>query len=57
MTEINETISKKFAEYPEPISTICKKVVSFAQSMPELAVEEHLDDLIRKAVKREESRS
>ena len=57
MTEINETIKKKFEAHPAPIGDICKNIVAFAQNMPEPAVKEHLDMLIRKAVKQEELKS
>ena len=57
MPEINESIRKKLNEYQSPIDDICKNIVAFAQSMPEPAVKEHLDLLVRKAVKQEEARS
>lgn len=57
MPEINESIRKKLSEYQSPIDDICKKVIAFAQSMPESAVKEHLDQLVRKAVKQEEAKS
>ena len=57
MREINETIRKKHDTYPALVGNICKEIVTFAQSMPESAVKEHLDVLIRKAVKEEELRS
>jgi hypothetical protein len=57
MREINETIRKKLDTYPALVGNICKEIVTFAQSMPESAVKEHLDVLIRKAVKEEELRS
>ena len=57
MREINETIKNKLDKYPLPEGNICKEIVTFSQSMPESAVKEHLDALIRKAVKEEELRS
>jgi hypothetical protein len=57
MPEINEAIRKKLEKYHAPIGNLCKEVVTFAQTMPETAVKEHLDVLIRKAVKKEELRS
>ena len=54
MSEINETIRKKLEVYPVPIGSIGKKIVAFAQAMPESAVKEHLDLLVRKAVKKED---
>jgi len=57
MPEINESIRKKLGACRPPINLICKEVVAFAQSMPEAAVKEHLDKLIRKAIKQEESES
>ena len=55
MTELNETIRKKLEVYPSSVGDICKEIVAFAQNMPEPAVKEHLDMLIRKAVKKEEA--
>jgi hypothetical protein len=57
MPEINEKISQKLDDYPEPINIISKEIISFAQNMPEPAVKEHLDQLVRKAVKRQEAQS
>lgn len=57
MTEINERIKQKLEGYPEPIGSIAKEIISFAQNMPEPAVKEHLDQLVRKAVKKEEANS
>lgn len=56
MSEINESIRKKLDAFPLPIGSICKDIVAFAQSMPEPAVREHLDQLVRKAVKKEEAK-
>lgn len=57
MTKINQKIKQKLEDYPPPIGTIATEITSFAQNMPEPAVKEHLDNLIRKAVKREEIKS
>lgn len=54
MSEINETIRKKLEAYSVPIDSIGKEIVAFAQTMPEAAVKEHLDLLVRRAVKKEE---
>lgn len=54
MPKINKKIEQKLNAFPTPISDICKEAVAFAQTMPEVAVKEHLDNLIRKAVKKEE---
>lgn len=56
MPGINETIRKKLEAYPSPIGNLGKEIVAFAQTMPEAAVKEHLDSLVRKAVKEEELR-
>lgn len=57
MSEINETIRKKLEKYPLPTQDICNEIVAFAHAMPETAVKEHLDTLIRKMVKKEDSRT
>lgn len=52
MSEINESIKKKLDQYPSQVGGICKSIVSFSrQKMPETAVKEHLDRLIRKSIK------
>ena len=55
MSEVNKSIKEKLDKYPPPVSDICKEVVAFAQNMPEAATKEHLDLLIRKAVKKTEA--
>lgn len=54
MADINDNIMKKLKRYPAPIGKICQDLIAFAQTMPEQAVKEHLDQLVRRAVKREE---
>ena len=54
MPKINKKIKQKLTALPDPIGDICKETVAFAQSMPEAAIKEHLDNLVRKAVKKEE---
>ena len=54
MPEINDRIRKKLGEYPSPIDEICIDVIAFAQSASEQAIKEHLDKLVRKAVKQQE---
>ena len=56
MKDINISIKKKLNEYQSPIKEICENIVAFAQSMPETAVKEHLDQLVRKAIKQEETK-
>lgn len=52
MAQINETITEKLEKYPEVTRDICREIVAFAQNMPLVAVKEHLDNLVRKAVKK-----
>jgi hypothetical protein len=54
MPDINENIRRRLEEYPEPVGRICRELVTFAQTMPEPAVKQHLDNLVRRAVKKEE---
>lgn len=56
MPEVNETMTEKLRQFPAPIGDLCEKIVIFAQTMPEQAVKEHLDDLVRRAVKKENLR-
>jgi hypothetical protein len=37
------------------VQEICKEAVMFAQTMPEIAVKDHLDALIRKTIKKGET--
>ena len=54
MPEVNDTIRKKLGTYRAPIGYICQEILIFAQTMPEQAVKERLDDLVRRAVKKED---
>lgn len=51
MSEVNQRIRDKLSKYTPPIGEICTEIVAFAKTMPEIAIKDHLDHLIRKAVK------
>ena len=55
MSELNKGLNEKLEACPSDVRKICRETVLFAQSMPEVAVKEHLDALIRKAIKKGES--
>lgn len=57
MSELSKKIKSQLVHYDDEIKEICEEIVIFAQKMPEVAVKQHLDQLIRKMVKNEETKS
>ena len=57
MGEVNKSLKEKLDACPPTIRAICQDTIVFAQSMPEIAIKDHLDALIRKAVKKDEASS
>ncbi len=57
MPQLNKTVKKKLEALPAPLDNICEDLLIFADGMPEVAVKEHLESLVRKAVKKMEKDS
>lgn len=56
MSELSKKIKSQLQQYDDDIQGVCEEIVVFAQKMPEVAVKEHLNQLIRKMVKKEETK-
>lgn len=51
MAEITKSIKDKLEKIDSPIREICEELISFSKNMPEQAVKQHLDTIIRKSMK------
>ena len=54
MQTVNDLIRAKLSEYPPVVGRICEEIIKSAALLPERAVEDRLEELVRKAVKRGE---
>jgi len=53
MQSVNELIKNRLSEFPKKIASICEDILKSASTLPERALEARLEELVRKAVRRE----
>lgn len=51
MAELNELILKKLKEYPIEVAEVAAEAVRLSAIWPKRAVEEHLHDVLRQAIR------
>lgn len=55
-SQVNELIRERLHDQPAAVRMICENLIAAARHLPERALEAHLEDLVRKAVKRGEDK-